>query len=115
MDAGAYGIIVSNVNSSSDAIAAVNAVKYPPSGSRGVGLYRAQGYGNNFRDYLHWLENESVVIVQIEHIDAVRNIDEIFTTPGIDAFIVGPYDLSGSLGKPGKFEDKEVQQAINII
>ena len=61
------------------------------------------------------MENQTIIIAQIEHIDAVKNIDEIFITPGIDAFIVGPYDLSGSLGKPGNFEDKEVQQAINII
>jgi len=115
MDAGACGVIVPNINSHDDAKAAVDAVRYPPDGVRGVGLYRAQKFGKKFQEYLDWLENESVVIVQIEHIDAVRNIDEIFTTPGIDAFIVGPYDLSGSLGKPGKFEDKEVQQAINII
>jgi len=112
MDTGANGVIVPNVNSADEAIAAVNAVKYPPIGTRGVGLYRAQGYGNKFYDYLHWLENESVVIVQIEHIDAVKNIDEIFSVPGIDAFFIGPYDLSSSMGKPGAFEDKDVQNAI---
>ena len=112
MDAGVYGVIVPNVNSADEAIAVVNAVKYPPVGTRGVGLYRAQGYGYNFNDYLRWLENESVVIVQIEHIDAVKNIDEIFSVPGIDAFIIGPYDLSGSLGKPGAFDDKDVENAI---
>ena len=115
MDAGSCGVIVPNINSHDDAKAAVDAVRYYPNGTRGVGLYRAQGFGNKFLEYIDWLENQSIVIAQIEHIEAVRNIDEIFTTPGIDAFIVGPYDLSGSLGKPGKFEDKEVQQAINII
>ena len=112
MDTGANGVIVPNVNSADEAIAAVNAVKYPPIGTRGVGLYRAQGYGNNFYDYLHWLENESVVIVQIEHIDAVKNIDEIFSVPGIDAFFIGPYDLSSSMGKPGDFDDKDFVNAI---
>jgi len=112
MDAGVYGIIVPNVNSADEAAAAVNAVRYPPNGKRGVGLYRAQGYGFSFKDYLHWLENESIVIVQIEHIDAVKNIDEIFSVSGIDAFIIGPYDLSGSLGKPGDFNDMEVKDAI---
>ena len=115
MDAGACGVIVPNVNSADEAIAAVNAVKYPPVGTRGVGLYRAQGYGYNFNDYLRWLENESVVIIQIEHIDAVENIDEIFSVAGIDAFIIGPYDLSGSLGKPGVFNDKDVINAIEIV
>jgi len=115
MDAGAYGVIVPNVCSVEDVTAAINAVKYPPVGTRGVGLYRAQGYGKHFDEYLDWLESESVVIVQIEHIDAVRNIDAIFSVPGIDAFIVGPYDLSGSMGKPGKFDDEEVQKAVDLV
>ena len=115
MDAGAYGVIVPNVNSSAEAIAAVNAVKYPPVGTRGVGLYRAQGYGKTFNEYLEWLEKESIVIIQIEHIDAVKKIDDIFSIPGIDGFIIGPYDLSGSLEKPGAFNDNDVINAIEIV
>ena len=115
MDAGAYGVIVPNVNSAAEAIAAVNAVKYPPVGTRGVGLYRAQGYGKTFNEYLEWLEKESIVIIQIEHIDAVKKIDDIFSIPGVDGFIIGPYDLSGSLGKPGAFNDKDVINAIEIV
>jgi 2-dehydro-3-deoxyglucarate aldolase len=115
MDAGAYGVIVPNICNSGDVIAAVNATKYPPAGTRGVGLYRAQGYGKKFEEYMQWLDSESVVIVQIEHIDAVRNIDEIFSVHGIDAFIIGPYDLSGSMGKPGKFNDDEVQEAMDQV
>ena len=93
MDAGAYGVIVPNVNSAKDANTAINAVKYPPDGKRGVGLYRAQAYGRKFEEYLKWLQNESVIIVQIENIKAVENIDEIFSVPGIDAYFIGPYDL----------------------
>jgi len=115
MDAGAYGVIVPNINSAQEAMAAVNAVKYPPIGTRGVGLYRAQQYGQKFEDYKSWLSKESVVIVQIEHINAVKHINEIFTTPGIEAFIVGPYDLSGSLGKPGVFDDPEVVRALKKV
>ncbi len=115
MDAGAYGVIVPNVNSAADAEAAVNAVKYPPIGTRGVGLYRAQQYGREFDKYKKWLSEESVVIVQIEHIDAVNNIDEIFKTSGVDAFMIGPYDLSGSLGKPGDFNDPEVIRALQKV
>lgn len=55
------------------------------------------------------------MIVQIEHIDAVANIDDILTTPGLDGFLVGPYDLSGSLGKPGDFEDSKVKNALDKI
>lgn len=115
MDAGAYGVVVPNINSAREAKAAVNAVKYPPAGTRGVGLYRAQQYGRQFEEYKTWLSDESVVIIQIEHINAVSNIDEIFMTPGIDAFMIGPYDLSGSLGKPGVFDDPEVVSALEKV
>lgn len=115
MDAGVYGVIVPNVCSRADAEAAVSAVKYPPRGRRGVGLYRAQKFGRQFEEYKLWLEKESIVIVQIEHINAVDNIDEIFSTPGVDGFMVGPYDLSGSLGKPGDFEDPEVVRALRKV
>jgi 2-dehydro-3-deoxyglucarate aldolase len=115
MDAGAYGVIVANINSPEEAQAAVNAVKYPPIGNRGVGLYRAQGFGKTFEMYLQWVKEQSIVIVQIEHIDAVKRIDDIFKVSGIDAFIIGPYDLSGSLGKPGQFDDPEVVGAIEQV
>ena len=115
MDIGAHGVIIPNVNSAKEAKQAVESVKYPPSGSRGVGLYRAQGYGRKFKSYLQWLENESVVIIQIENIKAIENIDEIFATKGIDAFLIGPYDLSGSMNKPGNFDDKEFKKNINKI
>jgi len=112
MDAGAYGVIVPNVNTSDEARAAVNAVKYPPAGTRGVGLYRAQGFGRKFEEYKKWLIKESVVIVQIEHINAVNCIDEIFSVPGIDAFLIGPYDLSSSMGMPGALTHPKVEKAI---
>ncbi len=115
MDAGAFGVIVANVCNKNEAEAAVSSVKYPPDGTRGVGLYRAQGFGRSFEEYKKWLTEESVVIVQIEHINAVNNIDEIFTTPGIDAFMIGPYDLSGSLGKPGDFDAPEVKDALKTV
>ena len=115
MDAGAHGVIVANVCSREEAQQAVNAVKYPPLGTRGVGLYRAQGFGRRFEEYKKWVKEESVVIIQIEHIDAVKDIDTILTTPGIDAFMIGPYDLSGSLGKPGNFDDPEVVEALDKV
>lgn len=115
MDAGAHGVIVPMVNSKEDAINAVRAVKYPPVGSRGVGLARAQGYGTSFEHYKQWLEDESIVIVQIEHIDAVNNLEDILSVDGVDGFIVGPYDLSGSLGVPGQFDHPEVRKALERI
>lgn len=115
MDAGAYGVIVPMVNSRKEAEAAVAAVKYPPHGTRGVGLARAQGYGFSFDKYRTWVEEESIVIVQIEHIRAVENMEEIMGVKGVDAFIVGPYDLSGSLGIPGQFDRSEFISALKTI
>ncbi len=115
MDAGAHGVIVPMVNTKEDAIKAVNAVKYPPVGTRGVGLGRAQGYGMEFDKYKEWESKESVVIVQIEHIQAVENLEDILNVEGVDAFIVGPYDLSASIGKPGEFNDPEVMKQLDIV
>jgi len=115
MDAGSYGVIVANVKSRAEADAAVNAVRYPPEGTRGVGLYRAQGFGKTFEEYKRWNRDESLVVIQIEHIDAVRDIESILAAPGIDAFMIGPYDLSGSMGKPGAFNDPDVEAALQRV
>lgn len=112
MDAGSHGVIVPMVNSRKEAIDAVDAVKYPPYGKRGVGLARAQGYGLDFNGYRLWQQKNSVVIAQIEHIDAVNNLEDILGVDGIDGSIIGPYDLSASLGYPGEFNRKEVAEAI---
>lgn len=112
MDAGAAGVIVPMVNTKEDAEKAVRAVKYPPLGKRGVGLARAQGYGFEFEKYKDWLMKNGVVVVQIEHIDAVNNLEEILKVEGVDASIIGPYDLSASLGCPGDFNMKKVKGVI---
>lgn len=115
MDAGASGIMVPMIKSADDARAAVNSVYYPPEGTRGVGLARAQGYGSAFQTYRQWLQDNAVIIAMIEHIQAIENIDAILSTPGIDAYIIGPYDLSGSMGRPGELEHPDVQTAIQQI
>jgi len=115
MDAGAHGIIVPMVNSRQDASRAVEALAYPPRGKRGVGLARAQGYGTRFGEYQTWLEQESIVIVLVEHIKAVENLANILSVEGVDGFIVGPYDLSGSLGVPGQFEHPAMVEALQEI
>jgi len=115
MDAGANGVIVPSVNSVAEAEQAVASVKYPPSGHRGVGLTRAQNYGIGFKEYKKWLEEDSIVIAQIEHINAVNNISQIINTPGIDGIIIGPYDLSASMGFPGEFERDDVVAALEKV
>jgi len=115
MDAGAHGIVVPMVNSRAEAERAVAAVHYAPQGNRGVGLARAQRYGPGFQDYLEWQKDGPIVIVQVEHSDAVERLDDILTVPGVDGFIVGPYDLSCSLGIPGQFEHADFLSAMERI
>jgi 2-dehydro-3-deoxyglucarate aldolase len=115
MDAGAHGVIVPMVNSAIEAKRAVEAVRYPPEGKRGVGLARAPGYGSAFERYRQWLDRESVVIVQVEHIEAVNELKEILSVDNVDGFIVGPYDLSGSLGVPGQLSHPAMKDAMDRI
>jgi len=115
MDIGAHGVIVPQVNTKEDAEKAIHAVKYPPFGTRGVGLSRAQNYSLNLDDYVRWNQENSIVIIQVEHIKAVENLESIMSVDGIDGFIIGLYDLSGSLGCPGDFEDKRVIDALEEI
>ncbi len=115
MDSGAHGVVVPMVNSKGEAERAVSSVKYPPIGQRGVGLSRAQNYGLGFNDYKDWAEKNSIVIVQVEHIKAVENLTEIMSVKGVDGFIVGPYDLSASMGLPGEFNNPDVSEALKEI
>ena len=115
MDAGAHGVIVPMVNSKEEAEKAVRSVKYPPKGSRGVGLARAQKYGADFEGYRKWNQKESVVIVQVEHIRAVENLEAILSVEDVDGFLIGPYDLSGSLGVPGQFDHPNVVAALKRV
>lgn len=111
LDSGAAGIIVPMVNTKAEAELAVKMTKYPPLGIRGVGLARAQGYGVNFDSYVKNANEDSLLIVQIEHKDAVANIEEILSVPGIDGTFIGPYDLSMSLGIPGQINHPDVVTA----
>jgi len=115
MDAGSKGIIVPMINTVEEAEKAVAAVKYPPHGNRGVGIARAHAYGRNFKEYWKWQIEEPIIIVQIENIKAMKNIEKIFTTKGVDGFIVGPYDLSASMGIPGEFNNIQYKKILNKI
>lgn len=112
LDAGAHGIVVPCVNSAEEAEQAVAATRFAPQGTRGVGLARAQGYGARFKEYFEWQKNGIVVIVQIEHKEALSRIEGILSTPGVDGYIIGPYDLSCSMGIPGEFSHPDFISAI---
>ncbi len=112
LDVGAAGIIVPQVNSAAQAEQVVHWAKYAPVGSRGVGVARAHGYGWSLGDYIARANHDTAVIVQAEHIDAVQEIEAIVRVPGVDAVLVGPYDLSGSLGLLGQVDHPRVREAI---
>jgi 2-keto-3-deoxy-L-rhamnonate aldolase RhmA len=114
LDSGAAGVIVPQVNTAEQARQVVRWCKYPPQGTRSVGLGRAQGYGADLQPYLERANRETLVVAQIEHAQAVENIDAILEVDGLDALFVGPYDLSASLGPHtvGQVDHPEVQAAI---
>ena len=115
LDLGAAGIITPQANTVEDVENVVRWSRYSPEGARGVGIGRAHGYGMNFADYVARANDEVAVVVQAEHIDAVNNIEEIVKVEGIDAVLLGPYDLSASMGKMGEVTDPEVLQAIEHV
>lgn len=114
MDSGATGIIIPMVRTAEEMKRGINAMYYPPYGTRGVGLARGQKYGftNGLKDYQDWLSKEGVCIAQIEHIEAVENLEEILALEGVDGYILGPYDLSASMGLIGQLDHPDVKSAI---
>jgi 2-dehydro-3-deoxyglucarate aldolase len=115
LDIGSAGIIVPQVRTAEEAQRAVRLCKYPPAGSRSVGIARAQGYGQKFQEYVASANDEIAIIIQIEHIDAVNNLEEILNVAGIDCLFVGPYDLSATMGKIGDSGHVDVQSAISQV
>ncbi len=115
LDIGPSGIIVPHVNTDREVEKILRWCKYPPDGTRSTGISRAQGYGFNLQDYMASANENLAVIPQVEHVDAVEDIESIVKVPGLSAVFVGPYDLSGSIGKLGKVEDPEVQDMITKV
>jgi len=99
LDMGVYNIIVPMVNTPAAARQAVAATRYPPEGIRGCGPWRAGGYGSYTAEYVRNANGEIGLFVQIEHIDAVRAVDQILSVEGITGTFVGPADLSASMGR----------------
>ena len=115
LDIGAPGIIAPHVDTVEIAEQVVKWVKYPPIGERSIGVARAHGYGLDIAGYMDSANDQIAVIVQIEHVKGAQDIDRILDVAGVDAVLIGPYDLSGSLGKPGELDDPEVQEYINRV
>jgi 4-hydroxy-2-oxoheptanedioate aldolase len=98
LDAGAYGVIVPMVNNREEALRAVSACRYPPLGLRSFGPIRAALYGG--RGYSVESNGEIACIVMIETAEALENLEDIVTTPGVDGVYIGPSDLALALGLP---------------
>ena len=111
LDSGADGIIMPMVSMPDDVEQLISWCKYPPSGNRSFGIARGQGYGFDFDEYVEGWNESSLMIVQIESQHGVDNIDDILAYDEIEGVMVGPYDLSGSLGIPGRLNDPKVKKA----
>ena len=85
--------------------------KFPPAGIRGASLCRATGFGSRFSEYFNAHNDAVLVVVMLEHIAAVQNADAILATPGLDAVLIGPYDLSASMGLAGQLQHPDVLAA----
>jgi 4-hydroxy-2-oxoheptanedioate aldolase len=108
LDAGGWGVLVPMVCTPDEAEAAAAAAKYPPVGSRTFGGERgALSFGTDAATYFERANEEIVVVAQVEHAEAIRNIEKICRVAGLDACLVGPTDFLASIGKPPLHESKE--------
>ena len=107
--------MVPKINSAADSRAVNSAGRYSPIGKRGVGISRSNLYGIDDKRYTNRLHREPLILLQIEHIEAVRNLDDILKVNHFDAVFIGPYDLSGSLGVAGQVNHASVLNAIDHV
>ncbi len=115
MDRGVKGVQIPHINTRGDAERAVAAVKFGPGAGRGLAAGTRPdkwGLGGRMDDFVAQANAASLVCVQIEHQEAVANIDEILKVEGIDVFFIGPSDLSQSMGFPGNPKARPVAEAI---
>lgn len=116
LDIGVQSLMIPMIGNKEEAEAAVAACKYPNQGWRGcaAGIVRASGYGAD-PDYAKRANDDLLIIGQIEHEDAVGNMDEIGAVDGLDMLFIGPNDLSGSMGKLGELDDPDVVAAVDEV
>ncbi len=118
LDTGAWGVIVPMVNSKEEAQAVVDAARYSPIGKRSIGgQMHAAMFGTDTATYYKRANDEVLVVLMAEHVDAIERADEIMSVPGIDVVFIGPNDLTNSMGLPPVFEsdDKRFTDALDHI
>lgn len=114
LDAGAGGIIVPNIKSADHLIAVRDACRWPPAGKRGVGFSRANLFGGNFRSYTQQAQ-APLLVAMLEDVRALDELDSILSVEGLDAVLLGPYDLSASLHQTAKFDHPHYLRALKTI
>lgn len=114
LDRGAMGLQIPHINTAEEARAAVDAAKFYPEGSRGIGGGR-KNLGLSAKEYPKRANEEILVCVQIEHIEGANNIDEILKVDGVDVFFLGTNDLSQSMGHPGERDHPEVETLVDDL
>jgi 4-hydroxy-2-oxoheptanedioate aldolase len=114
LDLGVDGVMIPSVSTATEARAAVAACRYPPRGVRGAayGQARAAAYGLDKERYRDTADDALLIVCQIETVQGVDNVAEIAAVDGVDVLFVGPYDLSGSVGRLGRFDDAQVRETI---
>ncbi len=114
LDIGVEGVMIPMIETAEQARAAVAACRYPPAGIRGnaATLIRAADYGARTADYVRTAADNLVIMCQVETAETIENVEEIAAVEGVDVLFIGPYDLSGSIGRPGAFDDPEVAGLI---
>jgi 4-hydroxy-2-oxoheptanedioate aldolase len=117
MDTGAHGVHVPWINSGAEAEAVVRSVKYHPRGIRGLAAVRAADYAQRapYGEYVQQANTETLIVIHIETIEAVKRLPEIVAVDGLDVIFIGPTDLSHSLGVPGDVQHPTVQAAMRQI
>ena len=114
LDAGAGGVIVPMIKNADQLRKVRDATRWPPSGNRGVAFSRANLFGKNFNEYIKEAE-QPLLIAMIEHINAINELDDILKVDGLDAILIGPYDLSTSMNLTAQFDHPEFAKAIRDI
>lgn len=114
LDAGVDGIILPNVQNSVELEEIINLSLLPPIGKRGIGFSRTNNFGKNFNKYINF-SIQPIIIAMIEDHKALDKLDKILKVKNLDGILIGPYDLSASLKKPGNFSTLEFKNTIKII
>lgn len=115
LDLGVAGLMIPTIETAEQAQQAVEAMQYPPEGTRGVAPARASDYGRTFDEYFETADDEVETILQVETERGVENVDDIVSIDGVDAVIIGHGDLSASLGVFGQWDDDRFESALNSI